>query len=71
MTLPKSTGRDPLGPRSAWPAILVALTTLELLADVRYTRHVKDFRKLDVWQAVVDLAASVYVEPRERNCRLS
>ena len=37
---------------------------LECVVDTRYAWNIKDFQKLDVWQAARALAASVYVETR-------
>jgi len=52
-------------PRSARTGCRSSLwQPLEPLADFLYTKHIKDFRKLDVWQAAMDLAACVYVETR-------
>jgi four helix bundle protein len=42
----------------------LACQSLESFVDTRYTKKIKDFQKLDVWQAARALATSVYVETR-------
>jgi four helix bundle protein len=51
-------------PRSAKSVVGLARQSLEFGGSVRYRRKIKDFQKLDVWQAARALATSVYVETR-------